>query len=139
MTADNLPLNEPQKLVFAHPWIRHIQGPNCGLSWGGDFDSGTDSDSDSYFDAASDEDEDEPPSPFHTVLAPQVDDYTLALQIIARLGQPFNALLLVQQPNGEYNGLLWTMRLSSGEPASPPRVFRRKSWKFCELCQFLSF
>ncbi|KIK11395.1 hypothetical protein PISMIDRAFT_122776 [Pisolithus microcarpus 441] len=33
---------------------------------------------------------------------PRVGGYTRALQIIARLGQPFNALLLVQQPNGEY-------------------------------------
>lgn len=33
---------------------------------------------------------------------PRVDDYTRALQMLARLGQPFNALLLVRQPNGEY-------------------------------------
>lgn len=33
---------------------------------------------------------------------PRVDDYTRALQMLARLGQPFNTLLLVQQPNGEY-------------------------------------
>ncbi|KIN97475.1 hypothetical protein M404DRAFT_891854 [Pisolithus tinctorius Marx 270] len=25
-TADDLPLNEPRKFVFAHPWIRHIRG-----------------------------------------------------------------------------------------------------------------
>ncbi|KAI6140776.1 hypothetical protein EDD17DRAFT_299099 [Pisolithus thermaeus] len=32
----------------------------------------------------------------------QVEDYTQALHMIARLGQPFSALLLLQQPNGEY-------------------------------------
>ncbi|KIO01921.1 hypothetical protein M404DRAFT_28172, partial [Pisolithus tinctorius Marx 270] len=40
--------------------------------------------------------------PLHAVPVPQVDDYTRALQMVARLGQPFNALLLMQQPNGEY-------------------------------------
>ncbi|KIO01974.1 hypothetical protein M404DRAFT_148946 [Pisolithus tinctorius Marx 270] len=72
-TAGNLPFNEPQKFVFAHPWIRHIRGPSNA-----------------------------PPSPLHAGSVPHVSDYTLALQMIARLGQPFSALLLVQQPNGEY-------------------------------------
>lgn len=35
-------------------------------------------------------------------MSPRLDEYTRALQMIARLGQPFSALLLVQQPNGEY-------------------------------------
>ncbi|KAI6021221.1 WD40-repeat-containing domain protein [Pisolithus marmoratus] len=37
------------------------------------------------------------------VTTSQVDDHTRALQMIVRLGQPFNALLFVQQPNGECN------------------------------------
>ncbi|KAI6011786.1 hypothetical protein EDC04DRAFT_3145675 [Pisolithus marmoratus] len=57
-------------------------------------------DLDSDYNAGSDEVA--PSSPLHAVPAPQVDDYTQALQMIARLGQPFNALLFVQQPNGEY-------------------------------------
>ncbi|KAI6017148.1 hypothetical protein EDC04DRAFT_3144408 [Pisolithus marmoratus] len=100
-TADDLPLHEPQKLVFAHPWIRHIQGPSSRVVWGGDFESDSVSDTDLYFDAASDEVAH--PSPLEAVPAPQVDEYTRALQMIVRLGQPFSALLLVQRPNGEYN------------------------------------
>ncbi|KAI5987401.1 hypothetical protein F5J12DRAFT_866902 [Pisolithus orientalis] len=36
------------------------------------------------------------------VPVPQVDSYTRALEMIARLGQSFNAFLLVQQWNGTY-------------------------------------
>ncbi|KAI6022663.1 hypothetical protein EDC04DRAFT_3143649 [Pisolithus marmoratus] len=100
-TADNLALHEPHKFVFVHPWIRHIRGPSSGIVWEGDLESDTDSDSDLYFDAASDQGVQ--PSPLEAVCTPQVDDYTRALEMIVRLGQPFNALLLVQQPNGEYN------------------------------------
>ncbi|KIO00319.1 hypothetical protein M404DRAFT_153134 [Pisolithus tinctorius Marx 270] len=39
-------------------------------------------------------------TPMHP--APQVGNYTRALEMVARLGQPFSALLLVQEPNGEY-------------------------------------
>ncbi|KAI6009516.1 hypothetical protein F5J12DRAFT_40996 [Pisolithus orientalis] len=100
-TADDLSLNMPWKIVLAHPWIRHIRGPSSGFAWRDDSDSDTDSGS-VYHDAESDVVG--PPSPSHVVpiTMPQVDDYTRALQMIARLGQPFNALLLVQQPNGEY-------------------------------------
>ncbi|KAI6151240.1 hypothetical protein BKA82DRAFT_770108 [Pisolithus tinctorius] len=100
-TADDLSLNMPWKIVLAHPWIRHIRGPSSGFAWRDDSDSDTDSGS-VYHDAESDVVG--PPSPLHVVpiTMPQVDDYTRALQMIARLGQPFNALLLVQQPNGEY-------------------------------------
>ncbi|KAI6144223.1 hypothetical protein BKA82DRAFT_4175783, partial [Pisolithus tinctorius] len=96
-TADDLPLHEPKKFVFAHPWIHHIRGPGGGVVAEGDLLSDTDSDSDSDGDARSDE-----VVALHTVSMPQVDGYTQALQMIARLGQPFNALLLVQQMNGEY-------------------------------------
>ncbi|KAI6041682.1 hypothetical protein EDC04DRAFT_1229841, partial [Pisolithus marmoratus] len=99
-TADELPLDKPQKFVFVHPWIRHIRGPSDEVVWGGDSESDTDFDSDSECDTGSDEVA--PPLPSPVVPAPQVDDYTRALQMIARLRQPFNALLLVQQPYGEY-------------------------------------
>ncbi|KAI6144211.1 hypothetical protein BKA82DRAFT_2383267 [Pisolithus tinctorius] len=96
-TADDLPLHEPKKFVFAHPWIHQIRGPSGGVVGGGDLRSDTDSDSDWDGDARSDE-----VVALHTVSMPQVDDYTRALQMIARLGQPFNVLLLVQQMHGEH-------------------------------------
>ncbi|KIK21200.1 hypothetical protein PISMIDRAFT_562739 [Pisolithus microcarpus 441] len=99
-TADDLSLHRPQKFVFAHPWIRHIRGPSDEVVLGGDPGVDIDLDSDSGFDAGSDDVVIH--SPLHDVSAPRVDEYTRALQMIARLGQPFSALLLVQQPNGEY-------------------------------------
>ncbi|KAI6042809.1 hypothetical protein EDC04DRAFT_2600686 [Pisolithus marmoratus] len=91
-TADDLPLDQRQKIVFAHPWIRHFRGPSSGDTWVDGSESDTDSVSDSGHDAGSD----------GAVPALRVGSYTRALQMIARLGQPFNALLLVQQSNGEY-------------------------------------
>ncbi|KAI6015000.1 hypothetical protein F5J12DRAFT_911546 [Pisolithus orientalis] len=88
-TADDLSLNSLQKFVFAHPWIDYIRGPSSGVTWGDDSESDTDSDSDEV--ASS-----------HTVSVPQVDNYTRALEVIVRLGQPFSTLLLVQQSNGTY-------------------------------------
>lgn len=88
-TTDDLTVDERRKFIFAHPWIRHIRGPNSEVTG--------ENDSESDMDADSDED-----MPSEGVVVPQVDGYTRALQMIARLGQPFNALLLVQQPNGEY-------------------------------------
>ncbi|KAI5980416.1 hypothetical protein EDC04DRAFT_2618677 [Pisolithus marmoratus] len=94
ITADDLPLHKRQKFVFAHPWISHIRGPSSGPAWADDPESDTDFDSGSDSDAGSD----------GVVLlhTPQVGRHAKALQMIARLGQPFNALLLVQQPNREY-------------------------------------
>ncbi|KAI6044461.1 hypothetical protein EDC04DRAFT_2889916 [Pisolithus marmoratus] len=98
-TEDDLSLHEPQKFVFVHPWIHHIRGPTSGITLGSDSESDTDSDSDSDSDG---DPGSAPPLPLHDVPARQVDDYTWALQMIARLTQPLNALLLVQQRNGEY-------------------------------------
>ncbi|KAI6022110.1 hypothetical protein EDC04DRAFT_2607015 [Pisolithus marmoratus] len=97
-STDDLPLQQPRKFVFAHPWIHYIRGPSDGVTWGDDSVSDTESNTGSDSDAGSDH----VPSPLHAVPAPQIDGYTRALQMIARLGQPFNALLLLQQPNGEY-------------------------------------
>ncbi|KAI6094590.1 hypothetical protein F5141DRAFT_1296170 [Pisolithus sp. B1] len=99
-TVDHLLLNQPQKLVLVHPWIHHIRGSSSGVTWGGDSELDTDSALGSDHGAGSDEVS--PPLPLHAIPAPQIDDYTRGLQMIARLGQPFNALLLAQQPNGEY-------------------------------------
>ncbi|KAI6040393.1 hypothetical protein EDC04DRAFT_1508155 [Pisolithus marmoratus] len=103
-TTDDLPLHEPRKFVFAHPWIAHIRGPSDGIAWRGypGFDPDADSVSDPDSDSDSDSDETSPLAQLHAVPVPQVDDYTRALQMIARLRQPFNALLLVEQPNRHY-------------------------------------
>ncbi|KAI6100862.1 hypothetical protein EV401DRAFT_2029372, partial [Pisolithus croceorrhizus] len=94
-TADDLTLDKEKKFVFAHPWIRHIRGPSIGAAEEDDSESDIDTDSDSGGDSGSDE----VASSYCATAAPRVDGYVRALQIIARLGQPFNALLLVQQPN----------------------------------------
>ncbi|KAI6045469.1 hypothetical protein EDC04DRAFT_60648 [Pisolithus marmoratus] len=94
-TTDDLPLDKPKKIVFAHPWIRHILGPRSGFTCGDDSDSDTESDSDSDCDTTSD-------VPLHPTPTRSVDCYTRALQLIARLGQPFNTLILLRHPNGRY-------------------------------------
>ncbi|KAI6041681.1 hypothetical protein EDC04DRAFT_2892935 [Pisolithus marmoratus] len=98
-TTDDLPLNKPKKIVFAHPWIRHIlsESPSIGVACGDDSESDTDSDSDLDCDTASDE-----IVSLHVVPTPPVDRYSRALEMVARLGQPFSALILVRQPNGGY-------------------------------------
>ncbi|KAI6144246.1 hypothetical protein BKA82DRAFT_4515649 [Pisolithus tinctorius] len=88
-TADRLSLNGPQQLVFAHPWIHYIRGPSGGITWEDDAESDTDSDSAEV-------------APLPAAPALQIDNYTRALEMIARLGQPFSAFLLLKQPNGEY-------------------------------------
>ncbi|KAI5986039.1 hypothetical protein F5J12DRAFT_930337 [Pisolithus orientalis] len=98
-TADGLPLHEAQKFVFVHPWIDHIRGPDSVVAWGDDAESDADTNCDSDHDIESDGDG--PSSPLHAI-PPEVHGYTRALQVIARLGQPFSALLLLQQPKGEY-------------------------------------
>ncbi|KAI5986051.1 hypothetical protein F5J12DRAFT_916206 [Pisolithus orientalis] len=80
-TADDLPLHEAQTFI--------LMTRSLDTNSDGDSDNGTESDGDA------------PSSPLHAV-PPQVDGYTRALQVIARLGQPFNALLLAQQPKGGY-------------------------------------
>ncbi|KAI5981892.1 hypothetical protein F5J12DRAFT_916980 [Pisolithus orientalis] len=88
-TADDLPLHEAKKFVFVNPWIHHIRGPSNGVTWGDGSESDTNSDADEV-------------ASLPTVPMPPVDSYTRALAMIARLGQPFNALLLVQQSNRTY-------------------------------------
>lgn len=97
-TTDDLTVDERKKFVFAHPWIRHIRGPNSEVAGENDSESDMDADSDSDSDGSAESDED---ASLDGVAVPQVG-YARALQMIARLGQPFNALLFVQQPNGEY-------------------------------------
>ncbi|KAI6098517.1 hypothetical protein F5141DRAFT_1253480 [Pisolithus sp. B1] len=103
--------------------IRHIGGSSTAVT--GEDDSGSDTDSDSDGSAGLDEDA----SP-HVVAAPLVGEYARALQMIARLGQPLNVLLLVQQPIGEYKPVAAEHEILSSwdsEPISPPRIFGQKA------------
>jgi len=99
-TADMMPLRTPRKLIFAHPWLHDLRDPYDELS----DDESTD-ESESESDAGSADTEDDsgtPTSPLAAEPIARVDRDTLALQLIARLGRPFNALLLEQQSNGQY-------------------------------------
>lgn len=99
-TADDLPLQNPQKMLFAHPWIASIRDASDGYVWGGDFESVIDFGLD--LERGAGPDELVPLSPLQAMPAPQVDKYTLALRMLARLRQPFSAMLLVQQPDRHY-------------------------------------
>ena len=106
-TADAMPLKKPRKLVFVHPWLRDLRDPldgfvsddeqdaesNVGLS----DDAQTESDAGAGTDDAS-----APASPLHAEPSARVETSVQALRLIARLGYPFNALLLEQQSNGQY-------------------------------------
>ncbi|KAF8123313.1 hypothetical protein EV363DRAFT_1180171 [Boletus edulis] len=99
-TADRLPLAEPHRLVFVHPWISHIRGshPHGGVGVVVS-DSEVDSEVEVGEDAGTDEEWVASPS---GTSVPLLDDYTLALRMMVRLRQPFSALLLLRQPGGEY-------------------------------------
>ena len=92
-TSDRLSPKEPRKLIFVHPWLRGLRDPLDGFDWGGSDDEDW-SDSESGEGSAS--------SPLNAVPVIVMDDYTRALRLIIRLQQPFHALLLQQQPNGEF-------------------------------------
>ena len=102
-TTDVLPLQEPRKLVFVHPWIRDIRGGDGGSLWADEPDS--DSDVDNITDADSgdaDSDSDATSTPLSAVPSADVDDFTRALLMIVRLGQPFGALVLLEQSDGSF-------------------------------------
>ena len=100
---ERLPLTEPRKLIFVHPWIRDLRDPLDGFTWGSSAD---DDESDSSSSESGSDSEAEtrsaPTSPLHALPAATMDNYTRALRLIARLQQPFRALLLQQQHNGEF-------------------------------------
>ena len=122
-TTEKLPLTEPRKLIFIHPWIRdlrgHLDGFPCGSSIGDDK-----SDSSSWESISDPETETKsgPTSSLHALPASTMDDYTRALRLIARLQQPFRALLLHQQHNGEFR------RIASEEEIVIPGIERRTNF-----------
>ncbi|KAH0826782.1 hypothetical protein J3R83DRAFT_5197 [Lanmaoa asiatica] len=95
-TLDKLSLTEPRKLAFVHPWIRDLRDPFDGLTWQNTSDL-HESESHPGIEAGS-----TPTLPLHPSPPTNMDSYTRALRLVVRLRQPFNALLLQQQPNGEF-------------------------------------
>ncbi|KAF8122182.1 hypothetical protein EV363DRAFT_1122183, partial [Boletus edulis] len=77
-----------RKFVFVHPWIRDLRDPLDGVTWANTGD-GDASESDLETEAGS-------------ASESSMDDYTRALRLVVRLKQPFHALLLQQQPHGEF-------------------------------------
>ena len=97
-TADLIPLKKPRKLVFVHPWLHDL----CDLD---EFVSDAGDESEVDTNRESDDGTDDisaPTSPESVEPLAQVDSSTQALRLIARLGRPFNALLLEQQSNKQY-------------------------------------
>ncbi|KAF8555608.1 hypothetical protein OG21DRAFT_1483747 [Imleria badia] len=102
-TADVMPLTRPRKLVFVHPWLRDLRDTIDGFL----SDDGQETESDigsEESEAGSDATHDPsvPTSALHAEPSARVDACTQALRLVARLGCPFNALLLEQQSNGQY-------------------------------------
>ena len=102
-TSDRLSLTEPRRLILVHPWIRELSGPvhHDGFTWGHTTD---DHEHKPYPEARAEADSimSPWPSPLPVPLATTMDDYTRALQLIVRLQQPFPALMLQRQLNGEF-------------------------------------
>ena len=122
-TRERLPLTEPRKLIFIHPWIRDLRDHLHGFTWRSNAD---DDESDSSSDESGSDPETEtraaPTSPSHALPAVTTDDYTRALRLIARLQQPFRALLLHQQHNEEFR------RIASDQEIIIPGIERRTNF-----------
>ncbi|KAF8549449.1 hypothetical protein OG21DRAFT_1447848 [Imleria badia] len=106
-TADAMPLKKPRKLIFVHPWLRDLRDPLDGFMSDDEPEAESDVDSSDEADAESvagsgDDDTSTPASPLHVEPLAPVGPSTQAFRLIARLGRPFNALLLEQQSNGQY-------------------------------------
>jgi len=106
-TSDRLPLEEPRRLVFAHPWIHDLRGP------AEDKPCGSLSDSDDDSSSCSDPGVEETLSRaalsvsdvtklLYTGPVATMDVSTGALRLVVRLQQPFRGLLLQQQSYGGY-------------------------------------
>ena len=94
-TSDKLSLAEPDKLIFVHPWIRNLRESLHGFARRISNEDEVESDSETEEGPASS-------SPLHAVPSTTMDDYTRALRLVVRLQQPFRALLLQHQPDGEF-------------------------------------
>ena len=92
--SDKFSPKEPRRLILVHPWIHDLHDPLNSFNWGRMAD-GYEYESDPEVEAGS-----MPTSPLYAA-APQ-DNYSRALRLFVRLQQPFHALLLQQQPKGEF-------------------------------------
>ena len=108
-TADAMPLTKPRKLVFVHPWLRDLRDPLDGSASDGEQEAESDVGSSGEAQTESDvgsgdgtDDASTPASPLHAEPSAQLDTCIQALRLVARLGCPFNALLLERQSNGQY-------------------------------------
>ncbi|KAG8216979.1 hypothetical protein J3R82DRAFT_7285 [Butyriboletus roseoflavus] len=90
-TSDRLSLTE-SRLVLVHPWIRDLCDPIDGFTWGSALDD----------DQPESDPGSSPSSPLYPLPVAKMDNYTRALRLVVRLQQPFRALLLRQQRNGEF-------------------------------------
>ena len=98
-TSDRLSPTEPRKLILVHPWIRNLHEPLDGFARRTIYEvtdeDEVESDSETEEGSASS-------SPLHAVPSITMDDYTRALRLVVRLQQPFRALLLQHQPDGQF-------------------------------------
>ena len=99
-TLERLSLTEPRRLIFVHPWIRSLCDPLDRSAWGNAADE-NESDLESESESTS-------------TSSSQADDHARALRLVVRLQQPFHALLLQQQPGGEFK------RIASGSEIIVP-------------------
>ena len=101
-TSDKLSPEEARKLVFVNPWVRDLRDPLDDLPWGVATDGGEVEDEDEDESDSEAETDSAPSSSLHILPLAAMDDYSRALRLIVRLQQPFHALLLQQQLNGEF-------------------------------------
>lgn len=107
-TTDAMPLTKPRKLVFVHPWLRDLRDPLDGFVSDEEPDAESDLGSNVELEMEREAGSSDgthtsaPVSPLQAEPLERVDPYTQGLRLISRLGRPFNALLLEQQPNGQY-------------------------------------
>ena len=108
-TANAMPLTKPRKLVFVHPWLRDLRDPLHGFVSDDEQEAESDvcpsDEAQVESDVGSGDGTDDgwtPASPFDAKPSARVDTSIQAFRLIARLGCPFNALLLERQSNGQY-------------------------------------
>ena len=121
-TADAIPLKTPKKLLFVHPWLCDVRDPLDDLVF--DDEQEVDSDDDDSDDSGGSV----PATPSGAAPPAPVDRYQQALRLIARLGRPFNALLLERQDNNQYKRIATDCKIMiSGVPyQTNPKDLRAK-------------
>ena len=118
-TTDSLPLKEPWRLVFVDLRIHGLQ-QSCGTAAFWENALASEAESNLVTNAEMD----------HVPIIEEVpstpsDAYTQALELIVHLGQPFSALLFLQQPDGAYKRVAADHEiLASGIGTNVPKDIR---------------